>query len=1046
MRAKTFGRLLLTGLLVLWGCDDGGDTGGGGAGGAGGAMVDGGMGDLGGAGGMGGAGGQPPPDMGPGGPVCVTDGDCAQGQFCELPQGAFEGTCQAGCRLQGESQCPERYICTEARRCIPDPNCINDLECPPDQYCADGDCVEGCRLGEDGFCPPLDDGTRTECNPDTRACEPLLPCCDGGGCSFKRVEQCADRPNAEFTLCVNPDPCTSRCEEDGDCDRTEYCGADGLCAEGCRLDDNRACPGQVCDRDTRRCEPLDCVEDAACPDDQYCDVPTRSCRFGCRTAPDNCRGGNFCNAARQCGFGCRNDAQCAERNGNGWYCTPEGECQAPCRADSDCAEEPEERCDPNTQRCEEGCRDDAQEPNNLERDAVALNFGQGNQASLADLRACEQDGDWYRFDTPGDGWTVRATVRFEHAVGDLDAQLTPPGGVPVRGQSSTDNEVMEATGAAGRWTLYVYSRGFDRNAYSVEVELIPPEGGCVPDLAEADGGDNTPATALLVALDGQRIARDIEDRTLCAGEEDWFAVDLGDQDGFTARLSMLGNGDPGGDELDLAVFGPGLPAEGAAPTFLPNAAGGGVNGPRYIEFTAPRLNQQIRAGRYYVRVSGLDADQFGAYALRLAVERARDLCVPDDLEPNDAQRPSSLIAIPGFSVREPGVGDVLAPDRNLILEDRWMCAGDSDWYSFPAVAGDDMVVTVRRQENPLEGDVIVEIRDQGGVVGLPGRSAQPVVVARADNLPAGQHFIRVTGVTPDTQANYQLQINRTAAPIACNVDLNDRRNPNDVRAQATPVAPPGEQGLTLCGRDGDVDWYVFDTQALATLTVGLQFSHARANLELDVFAGDNEVAENADDLAGHSVTDNEQVVLSNRLPGRWYVRVTAVGDRDTSYNLTVNVNERQFICQDDATEPNDAFGDAVDLGDRALQRGDLYLCDRVPAEADTFQLTVPSRRTRTIASTFLYGDDGDLAIEVFDSDQMLVGTTSLVERGNSKQCVVIEPAEGPDRVFFVRLVPLSINRIIQNDERLDYDIVVADGDACDDIGPPAPGVEWPRIP
>ena len=56
-----------------------------------------------------------------------------------------------------------------------------------------------------------------------------------------------------------------------------------------------------------------------------------------------------------------------------------------------------------------------------------------------------------------------------------------------------------------------------------------------------------------------------------------------------------------------------------------------------------------------------------------------------------------------------------------------------------------------------------------------------------------------------------------------------------------------------------------------------------------------------------------------------------------------------------------------------------------------------------------------------------------------------EPHIG-DRAVFFRLVPLNINRILEDDERLDYAIHVVDGDNCDSFPPQTAGVTWPRVP
>ena len=107
---------------------------------------------------------------------------------------------------------------------------------------------------------------------------------------------------------------------------------------------------------------------------------------------------------------------------------------------------------------------------------MALDFQQGTVYEGVNLRACEQNGDWFSFATPGPGWTANVTVSFVHEEGDLDAQLFAPDDRVVRAESADDDETLTLNGPEGTWYLYVYSRGFDRNDYDLRVELEPSSG------------------------------------------------------------------------------------------------------------------------------------------------------------------------------------------------------------------------------------------------------------------------------------------------------------------------------------------------------------------------------------------------------------------------------------------------------------------------------------------------------------------------------------------------------------------------------------------
>ena len=273
----------------------------------------------------------------------------------------------------------------------------------------------------------------------------------------------------------------------------------------------------------------------------------------------------------------------------------------------------------------------------------------------------------------------------------------------------------------------------------------------------------------------------------------------------------------------------------------------------------------------------------------------------------------------------------------------------------------------------------------------------------------------------------------------CNADAA-----NDVRVSSAPIEPGRFEQLTLCGADGDVDWFSFETDSLATIEVAARFAHVQGDLELDLFYEGDPDSLNAELPAGHSADDDEVVRFENRAPGVYYVRVSGLNDPVVRYDLELTVEARVFVCEDDPDEPNAAFDEAELLGRNAVDREAQWLCVRSPVDMDTFLFTVPPGESRVVAASFVFGDDGDLYLDVFDDDEMLRATTSEVARGNSKQCVVIEPSD-VNRTFFVRVLPLSINQVGEDDERLDYRLRIANDDDCENLPPAAPGVIWPRV-
>lgn len=970
-------------------------------------------------------------DAAPRAEVCISDDECPAGEYCAAPEGELVGACRPGCREE-PGACGERMLCVD-RACVPDPSCHGDEDCPATAYCDDGTCTEGCRLLAEGACPPGEGGAERRCDPDTRTCVAFVPCCTAEDVCEMVVETDCAAPVTGQAACT-PEVCSGRCAGDADCAPDAYCGDAGRCAPGCRPQEPGACPGEICDEETRTCVPLRCEADDECAADRYCDDFVGGCVLGCRRSPDTCPRGQFCNTVHECGEACGEDAQCANAEGEGWYCA-RGVCHPPCTQHVDCAAN--EAC--SAGRCAVGCRDDAHEENDEREAATPIVLEGGVYRSQGeDLHVCPRDRDWFSFEVPPPGAAVTVRLVFRHVDGDLDLRLHAPDGRVHESRTADDDERVEVLeGPAGTWHVEAFGRGVAENDYELRVEASTA-GICLADAV--DPGDDGPAGATAVELPDLQGRQVFRGRTLCADDTDWFAIDLGDRDGLTVRLTALDAAD-----LTFGLYGPGLPAAGAAAVLEPNSAGGGGGQPRYVELSVPRGNELVRAGRWYVGAAGFDEEQAGRYELSVTVDRFQALCLVDRAEANDTRASAfELLSVEGFSREGVGGAIELRPGVNLDLRDLWLCGGDEDWYRLPLGAGDELEATVLRHDATVEGTVIVEVRDaRGEVVGLPGRNARAVNGAVLFDAAPGNYYVRVAADDARTQTQYTLRLGRIPGVAGCPADGFEGGAGNDDRAAAPRVAPGEYPNLTLCGAEGDVDWYVLETGAPGDVTVEIQFAQAQADLELDVFYEDALVAENANEPAGHSHTDHEQVALAARPAGRYFIRVMSLGAGNAAYTLRISAEARVFVCDDDPDEPNDELEDATPLGSRPLDRATQWLCDRQPIESDWFEIDVPANTVRTVAATFLFGDDGDLALEVYDLDGMRLATTASIPRNISKQCVIIDPFRG-DRFLFVRVVPLNINRAIEEDERLDYRLIVRDGDACDAIGQPTPGVQWPH--
>lgn len=228
--------------------------------------------------------------------------------------------------------------------------CTGDGDCNASEYCSDfGFCEYGCRVDPDNC---------IECTiwPDDCLLEEVY-CSE----TYRR--------------------CATGCSSDDECQVDQYCALDGqsgTCVEGCRTDPDN-CPSiegydVYCDasRDPRACvHSGDCTSDELCHEMFYCD--NYDCIMGCRTDPDNCGSGQYCqDETHECvpiSCDCEEseaDWVCDERcNDAGsatyYYCDRDSQsCRYGCRVFEDGSHNCPfaEICDVATHTCIPGCETD----------------------------------------------------------------------------------------------------------------------------------------------------------------------------------------------------------------------------------------------------------------------------------------------------------------------------------------------------------------------------------------------------------------------------------------------------------------------------------------------------------------------------------------------------------------------------------------------------------------------------------------------------------------------------------------------------------------
>ncbi len=249
---------------------------------------------------------------------CLTNDDCASGEFCDLDP--FENTCTLVDGAECKTGCQFNFQCPRGMKCKGSPA---------------GFCVIPQSKGLDGKC--------------CRDAQCISGSCGNVFCECKHDSDCPDTAYCQInvwpfdnTCLALKDRCTF-CELDRQCKPGLYCDGKpfGRCISGdefyaldhdCCRDDQ--CKSGSCPADNSKCQ---CTNDNDCPSGKYCDKGTITIgKNKCVSAKADCA---LCTRDRQCGAGtvCYN-LRCAksENRGKDQKCCRDIQCKSnKCRGLSD---------------------------------------------------------------------------------------------------------------------------------------------------------------------------------------------------------------------------------------------------------------------------------------------------------------------------------------------------------------------------------------------------------------------------------------------------------------------------------------------------------------------------------------------------------------------------------------------------------------------------------------------------------------------------------------------------------------------------------------
>ena len=785
--------------------------------------------------------------LGGAGSACVSSGDCVDGAAC------VSGICveqsSGGCLTN--SDCASGQLCnTQTMMCVDGPTaCMNQTDCPENQRCdgAQGICVDGRRP-----CTGMAD-----C-PGSQVCDTMLGLC----VECLGNNDCVAPATCQAGVCVGPaapdggvgmdvSSAGGQCTMDSECGPPTRVCESQQCVLGCNEFGGLSCDpnSEVCDTNTGRCVVVapPCTMDSECaPPQSVCEQG--QCVGGCAIPGGiQCVGGMTCDMATgRCVMGgpiCRDDTDCMPPsticNLNTGACDPgcgTTGCTAP------------QMCNTMTGYCETGeaCTDDTLEQNDSAAAAATINAGTQPNLSL-----CPSDDDYYKLAlTTGQSASVEIT--FLHGEGNLDLEVTGPGGTVITNSTSqTDDEAVSFTAMSdGDHVVRVFSvRDFGPkpgNQYAM-VTTVSGGGGGMPTQCPSDMFEpNDSISAAPVMAAGQ-----YPTLSICPSDDDYYAITLA-----------------AGEQLDVSIIS--ILLEGIVQSELLDASGTIVATAMSSLLSDDITYTSMSGGTYYLHINlllDLGSVPGNNYGVILSTQTGMGgggtgggtggMCMDDTYEENDSAAAASSMMVTDYT----GLA---------------ACDMDDDFYRFSLTGGENVSFIVEFMDG--EGDIDIELQSATGSILASAASASDNESFSYDVPSTDDYVLRVylyqdsgtvDGNTYDLRVRY------------CDGDLYE---PNNTQATASAISSGAYPNLRLCVGAGD--YYRINTSVGDALDLTTMFDSSEGDIDLVLFdASGTQVASTS------GVTGTERIMYTTTSTGAHVLRVFLYQDAGNApgvdYELTV---------------------------------------------------------------------------------------------------------------------------------------------------------------
>ncbi|MFT7579869.1 MAG: hypothetical protein ACI9MR_001536 [Myxococcota bacterium] len=315
-----------------------------------------------------------------------------------------------------------------------------------------------------------------------------------------------------------------------------------------------------------------------------------------------------------------------------------------------------------------------------------------------------------------------------------------------------------------------------------------------------------------------------------------------------------------------------------------------------------------------------------------------------------------------------------------------LCAGDEDWFSLQASAGQRIVLSLTFVQE--DGDLQLDLASDQGTVLMSSQSITNDEFVDWAVLADGAYYVRIYGAEPGTGNDYDLSVQRVGE--ACATDIYE---PNDGYLNAAAVVD-GDAGTGVSICVGDHEWYAVDVSNGELLEFAIAGDHNEVDLGLQIYAlnDDDTVTERT---GSNTLSDDEIVRYLPHDSGTflvhvWPTRGTVTGSND--FNVEVSGDE----CVEDGFEPNNAYAEAQVIA--AGGYGDMTLC---VGEDDWYRVDVDNGQLFDATLGFTH-DDNDLGLWLYKRNS----DGTLPPRGASdtlsdEEAVSYRPLDGGTYVFRV---------------------------------------------